>query len=58
MEKKKISEYKPRNSVVAAKEKLYGKVNISVSQVDRFIIACITVIVVLVVLSVSGVFRF
>lgn len=40
--------YKPRNSVVAAKEKLYDKTNLTVGQVDKFIMLCVGAIMLLV----------
>lgn len=44
--------YIPRNSVVAAKEKLYDRANVTVAQVDKFIIGCVAMILVLVVFGI------
>lgn len=46
-------EYVPRNAVVAAKERLYDRVNLTVSQVDKFIIGCVAVILVLVIFGIT-----
>lgn len=46
-------EYVPRNAVVAAKEKLYDKANLTVAQVDKFIIGCVAVILVLVIFGIT-----
>lgn len=41
------TEIAPRNAVVAAKERLYDRVNLTVGQVDKFIIICVAAIIVL-----------
>lgn len=41
------TEIAPRNVVVAAKERLYDRVNLTVGQVDKFIIICVAAIIVL-----------
>lgn len=41
------TEKAPRNAVVAAKERLYDRVNLTVGQVDKFIIICVAAIIVL-----------
>lgn len=46
-------EYIPRNSIVAAKENLYDKANISVGQVDKFIVFCIAAIVIIIMLGLN-----
>lgn len=40
--------YVPRNRIVAAKENLYDKANLTVKQVDAFIALCVAAIVALV----------
>lgn len=44
-------EYIPRNGVVRAKECLYSKVNISVKQIDHFIMGCCGIIVFFIVIG-------
>ena len=39
------TEKAPRNAVVAAKERLYDRVNLTVGQVDKFIIICVAAII-------------
>lgn len=41
------TEKAPRNAIVAAKERLYDRVNLTVGQVDKFIIICVAAIIVL-----------
>lgn len=42
-------EYTPRNSIVAAKETLYDRTNLTVGQVDKFICFCIAAIIVIII---------
>jgi hypothetical protein len=44
--------YEPRNAVVRAKESLYARMNISVRQIDGFIIGCVALVILLVVIGV------
>lgn len=45
--------YVPRNAVVAAKERLYDKANLTIAQVDKFIIGCVAIILVLVIFGIT-----
>lgn len=45
----KTEEYVPRNAIVAAKENLYDRANITVAQLDVFIFMCIAAVAVLVI---------
>ncbi|MBO4946124.1 MAG: hypothetical protein J6C88_01040 [Lachnospiraceae bacterium] len=49
LEVEEKTEKAPRNAVVAAKERLYDRVNLTVGQVDKFIIICVAAIILLTV---------
>lgn len=46
--------YVPRNGIVAAKESIYDKMNISVKQVDLFIGGCCALILLFILIGISG----
>jgi len=53
-EEPKENMYVPRNKIVAAKERFYDRMKLSVRQVDFFIAGCILLMVGIIAISVFG----